>query len=169
MLRRLVRPRARVPRVAAALLAIAAARAASAQEGGRPGPRMLVRADAIAARASAVQLGVGAGLAAGNYVRVEATVAGGVTHRGGATVGGGRMDLVGRFLVDPFAQTPRGPYAGGGVSVRRDGGDRAHVYLLALFGVEGGRYHGAYPSLELGLGGGVRLGLVLRASPAGRR
>jgi hypothetical protein len=55
------------------------------------------------------------------------------------------------------------------VSVRHDGGDRTRVYLVTLFGVEGGRHGGAYPALELGLGGGVRLGLVLRASPAGRR
>jgi hypothetical protein len=159
-----------VLRAAVALVALATlAPAVLAQAGGRPSLRPLARVDAIAARASAVQLGVGAGLPVGTYVRVEATVAGGVTRRDGATVGGARADLVGRFLVDPFAQTPRGPYAGGGVSVRRDGGDRARVYLLAVFGVEGARHHGAYPSLELGLGGGVRLGIVLRASPAGRR
>jgi len=143
--------------------------AAHAQAVVSNGPRALVRLDAIAARSAAVQAGLGITVPAGTYLRLEATVAGGPSRRDGAIVGGGRADLLGRFLVDPFAQTARGPYAGGGVSFRRDGGDRTRAYLLAVFGVEGRRRHGAYPALELGLGGGVRLGVALRGSPAGRR
>ena len=151
------------------LLSLAASlRTATAQGTGRP-VRPMGRLDVIAARGAALQAGVGVGVPVGTYVRLEGTLAGGLTRRGRAVVGGGRADVVGRFLVDPFAQTARGPYAGGGLSVRDDAGDRARVYLLALVGVEGRRQHGVYPALELGVGGGVRLGIALRAAPADRR
>jgi hypothetical protein len=48
------------------------------------------------------------------------------------------------------------------VGVRHEGDASARGYLLAVVGVEGRRRGAWAPSVELGFGGGVRLGVVLR-------
>ncbi len=144
--------------------------APAAREAAPGAARRLARLDVLLARSTAVHSGVGAGVAAGTYVRLEATVGAGAVVAGGATHGSARVDLAGRFLLDPYAETRWGPYGGAGLTVRKDGGDpNAHAFLLALFGVEGPRRGSVYPAAEVGLGGGVRLGVVLRTAPAGRR
>ena len=87
----------------------------------------------------------------------------------------GRTDFVSRFSLDPFRQSRWAPYAGGGISGRYrselDGGSRA--YLLIFLGVEGplplGEMAGWVPAFELGLGGGARVGIVLRQGINARR
>ena len=93
-----------------------------------------------------------------------------------------RADLMARFLLDPFREARWGPYAGAGLSVRaeeeRHVGDgdvakervRSRGFLLLALGVEGPELgNGVMPALELGFGGGTRLGLVLRQARPGRR
>lgn len=133
--------------------------------------RPVFRVDALFARQSAVHAGAGLGVAAGNYVRLSL--------EGGAGIGLGRgerepgasarVDLAARFLLDPYAQQPRGPYAGGGVSVRHDARDGWQPALLVLAGIEGRPRAGWAPSFELGLGRGARLGVVIRAARPERR
>jgi hypothetical protein len=77
--------------------------------------------------------------------------------------------------MDPFRQSRWAPYAGAGLSGRyrseRDGGPRA--YLLVFLGVEGplalGALEGWVPAFELGLGGGARVGVILRRGINARR
>jgi hypothetical protein len=129
------------------------------------------RLDGIFARTSGVEAGFGVSVPAGIYVR-SGVVAGFGAGRHGAE---GRTDFITRFSLDPFRQSRWAPYAGGGISGRYrtklDGGSRA--YLLILLGVEGplavGRTSGWVPAVELGLGGGVRLGLVVRRGINARR
>lgn len=133
--------------------------------------RPLFRADVLFARNTAAHVGAGLAITAGNYVRLSLEGAAGIA-RGGVerqSVASGRVDLVGRFLLDPYAQHARGPYAGGGISVRRDGADGWRPALLVLVGIEGRPRAGWAPSLEAGLGRGARVGLVLRASRRDRR
>jgi hypothetical protein len=66
--------------VAAAGIAVAAV-GAHAQQAVPTRPRPLVRVDAIAARTTALQAGVGAGVPAGTYLRVEGVIAAGVGRR----------------------------------------------------------------------------------------
>ncbi len=142
--------------VVLSLLALGAARGAGAQA------RVQLRADALLARATAVQGGVGVETDAGLYARVGA-VAGVGADRDGVS---GRVEGVARFVLDPLRQSRRGPYLGGGAGVSRDGRGDTHAYLLAVIGVEGGAIGGARrgwaPAVEVGLGGGARLALVLR-------
>jgi len=87
----------------------------------------------------------------------------------------GRTDFVSRFSLDPFRQSRWAPYAGAGVSGRYrsdlDGGSRA--YLMILLGVEGplslGSTEGWVPAVEVGLGGGARIGVVMRRAINARR
>jgi hypothetical protein len=120
-----------------------------------------VRADALFGSPTSGQLGVGVNVPAGYYVRLDASVAAGATEWSGRAAATARMDLVTRYLLDPFRELRWGPYAGAGLSVRRDDA-RWRGYLLALAGIEGPARAGWRTALEIGLGGGFRAGIVLR-------
>ena len=130
-----------------------------------------VRVDGIFARTSGVEAGYGFTVPAGIYVR-SGLVAGIGAGRHGVE---GRTDLISRFSFDPFRQSRWAPYAGAGLSGRYrsklDGDSRA--YILVFLGVEGplplGETSGWVPALELGLGGGARVGVVLRRGVNARR
>jgi hypothetical protein len=149
--------------VALALLVAAADRAA-AQFGERQSasPRWEGRLEGTFAEAPGAHVGIGLGTRAGWYARPSLLVAAGAV-RGSDDVwrGSQRADLVLRFLLDPFGERPRGWYGGAGVSLQQVGDQRRGVVLL-LAGVEGRARRGVRPALEIGVGGGVRLGLVLR-------
>ena len=129
------------------------------------------RLDAIVAHTAGVEAGLGLTVPAGIYVR-SGLVAGLGAGRHGVE---GRTDLISRFSLDPFRQSRWAPYGGGGISGRyrskRDGSSRA--YLMIFLGVEGplslGRTSGIVPAFELGLGGGARVGVVLRRGINARR
>lgn len=157
-------------RTAFALLLLAVAQPVGAQ-GFVFVPRVQpeVRAEAVLARhASALVMG-GANVPVGLYVRVGAAAGAGVADSGDGTVVATRADLSLRFLLDPFAEHAWGPYAGGGLTVRRDGGEPARAGLLLILGVEGRRAHRWTPAVEVALGEGVRLAVVLRKRRANGR
>jgi hypothetical protein len=130
-----------------------------------------LRLDAIFARSSALQAAYGFTVPAGTYMR-SGLVAGIGVGRHGVE---GRTDLIARFSLDPFRQSRWAPYAGAGLSGRYrsklDGGNRA--YLLVFLGVEGplplGERAGWVPALEVGLGGGGRVGIAFRRGINARR
>jgi hypothetical protein len=119
------------------------------------------RADALFGSPTSGQLGAGVNIPAGYYVRLGASVAAGGAQHAGRTSATARTDLVTRYLLDPFRELRWGPYAGAGLSVRRDD---AHWrgYLLAIAGIEGPVRGGWRTAVEIGLGGGFRAGIVLR-------
>ena len=130
-----------------------------------------VRVDGIFTRTSAVEAACGVSIPAGIYVR--AGLLGGVgAGRHGIE---SRADFISRFSLDPFRQNRWAPYGGAGLSgrfrSRTDGGTNA--YLLVFLGLEGplpaGQMSGWVPAVELGLGGGARIGLILRRGINGRR
>jgi len=129
------------------------------------------RLDAIVAHTTGFEAGLGLTVPAGIYVRTG-LVAGIGAGRHGVE---GRTDLVSRFSLDPFRQSRWAPYGGGGISGRYrsklDGG--SHAYLLVFLGVEGplaaANRSGIVPAFELGLGGGARLGVILRQGISARR
>ena len=129
------------------------------------------RLDAIFARTAGGEAGLGISVPAGLYVRTGVVAGIGVGAHGAE----GRTDLLSRFSLDPFRQSRWAPYAGAGISGRYrsklDGGSRA--YLLVFLGIEGplpvGRTAGIVPAFEVGLGGGARVGVILRRGINGRR
>jgi hypothetical protein len=129
------------------------------------------RLDGIFARSTAVEAGYGLSIPAGLYVR-NGIIGGAGVGRHGAD---GRLDFVSRFSFDPFRQSRWAPYAGAGFSTRfrsaRDGGTRG--FLLAYLGIDGplalGARTGWAPALEVGFGGGTRVGVILRRAIASRR
>lgn len=151
-------------RLLLAVLACGAGRSASAQL--VPPHYLEYRLDGIVTRGAAVEAGVGGVFSAGMYMRVSVDGAAGPTWRNGSTQASGRVEAIGRFLLHPFRETPVAMSIGGGVSVPYVNGD-AHVrpYLTAVVDVEGRKRGGFTSALQIGLGGGARIGVVLRASP----
>lgn len=144
--------------------AIVLSSAAVAQGIPAPAPMPELRADVITGHQPAVQLGGGVQLPMGRYVRLGVVGAAGVPTGDGAKRGlDARLDLLARFLLDPFRQRPLGLSAGGGLSLRAEPGDRLRPLLLIAMELEGRRSaRGWAPALQLGLGGGARIGVVLR-------
>lgn len=141
----------------------------------RPGLVPVGRVDLIIGNPAAVQAGLGFTYGVGDEFRLGATAAVGGSSRGLS----GRADVFGQFSLDPYGRGSGRwrPYIGGGLTVRldqvnpgtggregggRDGGGGGHAYLLAFIGAEGPRTGRFSPGVELGLGGGVRLGVTLR-------
>ncbi len=124
------------------------------------------RADAIVGRGTAIEGGLGIVIPAGVYVRTSIDGAAGATWRDHSTHASGRVDVISRFLLDPFREVPVGISLGGGVSVPYASGDRSvRPYLTAVVDIEGRRRNGITPAIQIGIGGGTRVGVVLRRSP----
>ncbi len=132
-----------------------------------------LHADVIQGSATLVHGGVGLNAAIGTYARLGAVLALGARVDDGAGAnrwGTGRLDIFGRFLLDPLRSSRWGLSGGGGVSVLAIPGERTRPYLLALLELEGPRSAGgASPIVGLGLGGGLRLGGGVRWGSVERR
>ena len=153
----------------ALLIGLAALAPAAGAQRDTPRVQLEARVDAIAASETALHLGLGGSVPMGTYVRTGAVIAAGYDIDDVYDGASYRVDAVTRFLLDPLLQFKRAPYAGGGVSLRHDPGSRNRAFLLLVVGYEGAPRRGVLPSVELGLGGGARVGVVLRQAIPGRR
>ena len=126
-----------------------------------------VRVDAIVtAHRRSLQAGGGVQVPAGYYARIGLLGAAGIDVGAGGREASGRLDVVGRFLLDPFRQSSWGLSVGAGLSLRAHSGDHVRPYLVTVVDLEGPRGRGGMaPSLQVGVGGGVRLGAGVRWVP----
>jgi hypothetical protein len=154
--------------MAVAMLAFAAT-AGSAQSTSKskaPPPVALEgRVDAIFSKRPTAQAGIGLSMYGGTYVRTGIVGAIGANEDGVT----GRSDAFVRFHLDPFRQSRWAPYGGAGLSGRYDSGSRPRAYLLVFAGIDGPVRNGLATSFEAGLGGGARIGVVIRQAVAERR
>jgi hypothetical protein len=116
------------------------------------------RVDGIFSRTAAAHFGVGFTAPLGTYTRPGLDAALGFSRHGLS----GRVDLFTRFHFDPFRQSRWAPYGGGGISGRFDKDEKARAYLLVFVGMDGPVHGGMSTSFEAGLGGGARVGVILR-------
>jgi hypothetical protein len=123
------------------------------------------RIDGIAASTSAVQAGIGLTSVAGTYVRTGIVGAIGASKNGVS----GRADAFARFHLDPFRESNWAPYGGAGLSTRLEQGERTRPYVLVFAGIDGPIRNGLTTSIEAGLGGGGRIGIILRRAVARQR
>ena len=122
-----------------------------------------IRVDALVASHAAVEVGGSLVVPQGVYARTALTAATGVVWRAGATESATRLEVTSRFLLDPFRESPYGLSIGGGLGVTNaSAGSRWRPYLAFLFDLELPRTGQVTPALQLGLGGGARLGVVFR-------
>jgi hypothetical protein len=125
------------------------------------------RLDGFVSSRSSVQAGGGIGFHSGNYVRLLLLAAGGTTLDSSRTAIG-RGEVLARFLLDPFAESTYGLYGFGGLGATLLENHIEPRIILGL-GIEGPRRGGRAVAAELGLGGGVRLGLAIRSARPRRR
>lgn len=152
-------------------LAVAAAPAALAAQFAplKPAVQFELRADAISGPPPGGQLGVGANVPAGAYVRLGIDAAAGAAARDGAAFASARVDAAARYLLDPYGEFKWAPYVGGGLTAAWDRRGTRRADLLLIAGVEGPAKGGWRTALEVGLGGGARLGIVLRRARSNGR
>jgi hypothetical protein len=127
------------------------------------------RADFIGSRAAAAHLGFGIAVPATTYVRLGIVGAVGEAWDNGESSVAGRVDGLVRFVVDPLREFRWAPYAAGGIGGIYDGYDHWRAVIVGVLGVEGPASGRVVPALEVGFGGGVRVGVALRRAMRGRR
>ena len=149
-----------------------ATRAVLAQRSGQhTAPRIQpeVRADYIGSRAAAAHLGFGVNVPATTYIRVGIVGAVGQAWSGGDAEFAGRVDGLIRFVVDPLRESRWAPYAAGGIGGLYDESEKWRGVLVGALGVEGPMTGSVVPAIEVGFGGGVRVGIAFRRAMRGRR
>lgn len=150
--------------VAVAVLATPSLGAGQAASRVWPEWRVAVGTSAIA------EVGGGASLPVGAYVRLGALAGAGPVRVGEAWPMAVRAEVSGRFSPDPFGQQRWAPYATGGAQLRCRRSAACEPALLTRIGIEGPLVRGRWrPALELGLGGGVHVAVGWRRSWYGRR
>jgi hypothetical protein len=158
--------------VVIASMAIGAGPPLGAQQAARPRPRVEARVDYLGPNPDVVHAGVAVNVPIGTYLRVSVVGAGGASWGEERRRGSMRADVLGRFLFDPFRERRWGLSAGGGLSVRYDqgnAGDRWRPLLALVLDLEGPRRGAIAPALQVGLGGGARVGFIIRGADPNRR
>ena len=128
-----------------------------------------MRADYIGSRAAAAHLGFGLNVPATTYVRLAIVAAMGTAWSGGDATIAGRLDGLVRFVLDPLRESRWAPYAAGGIGAIYDGSEKWRGVLVGGLGVEGPVTGRVVPAIEVGFGGGVRVGVAFRRAMRGRR
>lgn len=120
---------------------------------------------ALAATHTALEGGAGIVVPTGVYVRTSVTASSGLTWRNGTAASVSRLESVSRFLLDPFRDSPYGLSLGGGIGITNaGGGTRWRPYVAFVMDLELGQAGGWTPAIQIGLGDGARIGVVLRSS-----
>jgi hypothetical protein len=138
----------------------------------RPRPRAEARVDYLGPNPDAAHAGVGMNVPVGTYLRVSVVGAGGASWNEGNAAGSMRADVIGRFSFDPFRERRWGLSAGGGLSVRYDrldAGRRWRPLVALVVDLEGPRQGSIVSAVQVGLGGGARVGLIIRGADPNRR
>jgi hypothetical protein len=130
------------------------------------GPWPEARIDVTLGTATTTHLGLGAHFATGTYARMAVLAGAGVTAHDGKSERSARLEVQGRFHVDPYRQSAVGVYGIGGVLASYDPSADWQGRIVAGGGVElpGGRF-----AIEAVFSGGLRLSFVTRASRRDRR
>jgi hypothetical protein len=134
--------------------------------------RSEARVDYLGPSPHALHGGLGMSAPLGTYLRMTLIAAGGTSWADGRSGASFRGDIVGRFSFDPFRERRWGLSAGGGVSLRYDqvrSGRHWRPLLALVIDLEGPRRGVIAPAIQVGLGGGVRAGAIVRRAAVGRR
>ena len=128
-----------------------------------------VRADVVAGDVVTAQLSAGVHVTSGTYFRI-ATFGGYGRAWDEDTQGPSyRLEVQGRFHLDPLRSTRFGLYGIGGITTTHDPFDDWQSRMVLGAGVELPAYARATLALEVALAGGLRVSLAARRVPLGRR
>jgi hypothetical protein len=167
------REHARAILLALGVFVVAPAKGDAQQSTTRARVRPEARLDYLGPNPETIHAGVGANVPLGTYVRLELVAAGGASWGNGRSGTSARGDVIARFAFDPFRERRWALSAGGGASVRYDAlsvvNDRWRALLTITLDLEGPLMGPLTPAFQLGLGGGTRIGMVVRWADRFRR
>ena len=131
--------------------------------------RPALRVDALIDRDPGAQFALGLAVASAYNIRLELDAGVGGVSRLQGWMSTGRVDLLARWLSDPFRQSRWGVSAGAGIGQRLEAHRSPATVAIVTLGVEGPSDGRWVPGVEIGLGGGFRAGLTLRRAPLRQR
>ncbi len=117
--------------------------------------RAELRSDGIFATQAAWLAGAGVSTPLARSVTLAAAGMGAVARQ--TVAERGRLEVLGRFLLDPERQSSASVYIGGGAAAVIRDDHRWTGVLTVMVGVELGRARRWVPFVETGVGGGVRV------------
>ena len=162
-----------------AALAVGAAAGPARAQSGPPLPRLMNDGgvDVRWSRSNAVELRWSFIIPTSSYVRNALTAAGGYIWRDQRWMRESRYEATTRFLLDPFRQARFGLSFGGGVGMTNSDGlfnppnaitgiatQKWRPFILGFADLELRKSAGLTPALVLGIGSGIRAGLVFRTA-----
>jgi hypothetical protein len=128
-----------------------------------------LRADVLTGDVVSGQVALGAHVNTGTYVRFALLAGAGTAWHDGESGQSYRLELQGRFHLDPFRGAPFGLYGLAGVATSHDPFVDWQSRLVAGAGVELPAYGRAAVAFEAAFAGGLRLSIVTRRLPLGER
>ena len=128
-----------------------------------------LRADLIIDRDVSAQLAGGLAIPAAYNVRLAVDAGVGAASRASNSRTVGRIDATARWLSDPFRRSVWGLYASGGLGLRVEQHAAAVPVAIVALGIEHAGTGAWLRGVEVGLGGGVRIGVTLRRARPNRR
>ncbi len=147
--------------LALALASFASPRLLVSQEAASTGARAELRLDIRPF--DTAELGVGLAVPTTMYMRVGALVTGGAVRDGDTTRATGRIEGFLRIPFDPLFERRWAPYVTAGGALTCTAERRCQPFIVLRLGVEGPRVATNWsPAVEAGVGGGLRVAVVLR-------
>ena len=128
-----------------------------------------VRADVVAGDIVTAQLSVGVHITSGTYVRIGVFGGYGRAWEDDQEGPSYRLELQGRFHLDPLRSTRFGLYGIGGITTTHDPFSDWQSRMVLGAGVELPAYARSTLAFEVALAGGLRISLAARRVPLGRR
>ncbi len=136
---------------------------AEAQRAVPADPRVTARIGSDLSPRQAPHGGLALDVRAGWYARLGLVAEAGLVQVEDRWVGSRRVSATARFLLDPFGERRFGLYGGAGLALHDLAGAGAQGRFVLLAGLEGDAFRrSVVPALELSVGGGTRVALVLR-------
>lgn len=128
-----------------------------------------LRGDVVAGDVVSAQAAAGVHITAGTYVRVALLGGYGRAWKDDQDGASYRLEIDGRFHLDPLRSTRFGLYGIGGVVTSHDAFANWQSRLVLGAGVEVPAYARATFAIEAALAGGLRVSVAARRVPLGRR
>jgi hypothetical protein len=160
------------------LLMLLGGAVAAAAQSGPPLPRLMNEGQVNGrwSRSNAVELGWSLIIPTSVYVRTTLTAAGGYIWRDQRWMRESRYEASARFLLDPFRQARYGLSFGAGAGMTNSDGlfgepnsigiasQTWRPYLVTYMDLELRKTAGLTPAVQVGIGSGIRAGLVIRSA-----
>lgn len=137
----------------------------------RPARRVLpeLRADVTTGDVTSAQVAAGVHVTTGTYFRLALLAGAGSAWADDDRGGSYRVEIQGRFHLDPFRSSRLGLYGIGGVTTSHDPFADWQSRIVVGAGTELPAHGRATFAIEAALAGGLRISIVSRRVPLGRR